>query len=80
MRHQRDWNSHAAFMNALVARRQIRLGGPLGNGERILLIIDAADATEAVEILDDDPWTSMDLLTIDQVDEWTILMDANHPG
>ena len=41
MREQPAWAEHAAFMNALAASRFIVLGGPLGNGERVLHIVEA---------------------------------------
>ena len=41
MREQQAWPEHAAFMNGLAASRFIVLGGPLGNGERVLHIVEA---------------------------------------
>ena len=35
------WTEHAAFMDALAYDAFVVLGGPVGNGARILLIIDA---------------------------------------
>lgn len=40
MAEQEKWGEHAAFMNALVKDGFIVLGGPLGDGTRILLIVD----------------------------------------
>jgi hypothetical protein len=37
MRQQEHWDEHAAFMDALAEEGFIILGGPLGDGERVLL-------------------------------------------
>ena len=62
------------FMNALAADGHIVLGGPLGDGERTLLIIEAASPDAVRRLLEPDPWTGMDLLTIDSITPWQILL------
>jgi len=67
-------NKHAAFMNALAEDGFVVLGGPLGDGARILLIIDA-DSEGAIQTrLAADPWTPMGLLRIAKVERWEILL------
>ena len=43
MREQDNWQAHAAFMDELTAEGFIVLGGPVGDGRRVLMIIEAAD-------------------------------------
>ncbi len=43
---QQDWEAHRTFMNALEAEGLVRLGGPLEEGEDILLIFRAKDKAE----------------------------------
>jgi uncharacterized protein YciI len=74
MRAQPAWDAHAAFMNALAADGHIVLGGPLGDGERTLLIIEAASPDAVRRLLEPDPWSGMDLLTIDSITPWHILL------
>jgi len=74
MREQAAWDAHAAFMNALAADGHIVLGGPLGNGERTLLIIEAASQDAVQRLLDSDPWSGMNLLKIDSITPWQILL------
>jgi uncharacterized protein YciI len=77
MRQQELWDEHAAFMNALVDDGFVVLGGPLGGGEKILLIIDA-ESEQAIEArLADDPWTPLGLLRIAKVERWEILLSAS---
>ena len=80
MPEQERWAEHAAFMNALAAERFIVLGGPLGESDRILLIINA-DSEEAIETrLAADPWTPMGLLRIAKVEAWEILLGDEEVG
>ena len=76
MPEQEKWAEHAAFMNALADDGFVVLGGPLGDGARILLIIDA-DSEGAIQTrLSADPWTPMGLLRIAKVERWEILLGA----
>jgi len=76
MRAQARWAEHAAFMNALAAERFVVLGGPLGSGEEILLVIDAADEAAVRARLAADPWSGSGILEIKSVEPWTILLDS----
>lgn len=76
MRQQEQWEEHAAFMNALADDGFVVLGGPLGDGEKILLIIAAKSERAIVARLADDPWTSLGLLRLAKVERWEILLNA----
>ena len=74
MAEQADWAGHATFMNRLAEEGFVVLGGPLGDGRRILLIVDA-ETEEAVQArLAADPWTPMGLLCITRIEPWRILL------
>ena len=76
MREQDQWDEHAKFMDDLVSSGFVILGGPLGNGSRILLIV-AADTHRSVEQrIADDPWSRNEILEIESVETWTLLMDS----
>ena len=74
MRDQALWAEHAAFMNALAAEGFVLLGGPLGTGEEVLLVIDAASEDIIRARLAADPWTDARLLVIKSVQPWTVLL------
>src|SRR2546426_4881107 len=67
MREQALWAEHAAFMNALATEGFVVLGGPLGTGEEVLLVIDAASEDTIRARLAADPWTAARLLVIQSV-------------
>jgi len=69
---QEDWQSHAAFMNALKADGFVLLGGALEGTSNVLLIIRASDAEQIRSRLSGDSWSRKDLLRITQVVPWTL--------
>lgn len=74
MRQQEQWDAHAAFMDALAEEGFIVLGGPLGDGEKVLLIFSAQSEQEIAARLTDDPWTPTGLLRTTKVERWEILL------
>jgi len=76
MRDQALWAEHAAFMNALAAEGFVVLGGPLGTGEEVLLVINAASEDIIRARLAADPWTDARLLVVKSVQPWTVLLEG----
>jgi hypothetical protein len=76
IRKQDAWNEHAAFMDALVDDCFVILGGPIGDGEQAMLVIEAADEVEIRARLARDPWAGMGLLLIGALQPWTIWLDG----
>lgn len=77
LREQSAWDEHAAFMDALAEDGFVVVGGPLADGPRTLLIVNARSEREVRRRLDDDPWTPMELLTIASVEPWQVLLGAD---
>jgi uncharacterized protein YciI len=76
-REQDGWHEHAVFMDALADEGFIVLGGPIGDGdgENTMLVIEA-DSEETVRArLAEDPWPE-ELLTIESIRPWTVLLRA----
>jgi uncharacterized protein YciI len=70
------WPEHAAFMNRLVDEGFVVLGGPLGDGERVLLVVNAESEMAIRRRIDADPWTPLRLLPIARVEPWQVLLGA----
>jgi len=75
-RDQPGWDAHATFMDGLVAAGFVALGGPVGDGERILLAVEAADEQDVRARLADDPWVAAGVLEVTLVKSWSIWLDA----
>ena len=75
-REQRGWDEHAAFMDRLLAEGFVVLGGPIGDGEKVMLVVEAADEEEVRRRLGPDPWAPMGVLVIGSTQSWTIWLDS----
>ena len=75
-REQRAWDEHATFMEGLVAGGFVILGGPIGNSQQVLLVVEAVDPDEIEARLSRDPWVPIGLLRIGAIEPWTIWLDG----
>jgi hypothetical protein len=75
-REQKAWDEHAAFMDGLVDDGLVILGGPIGDGTRTMLVIEATDEREIKTRFGEDPWALMGLLRIGEIQAWTIWLDG----
>src|SRR5438067_9465415 len=73
---QEAWDAHASFMNSLEKEGFIVLGGPLEETADVLLIARAATSNEIIQRLSADPWTSLDLLRVTRVTQWTLRLGS----
>jgi uncharacterized protein YciI len=76
IREQDGFDEHATFMDGLVDDGFVILGGPLGDGEEALEIIEADDEAAVMARLAKDPWRPMGLLHVGEVRRLTIWLDA----
>jgi uncharacterized protein YciI len=82
IRDQAGWVQHAAFMDELVEHRFIILGGPVGDGEETLHVVEAADENEIRARLAADPWARAGLLRVGTIEPWALWLDSrpHEPG
>jgi uncharacterized protein YciI len=77
MRRQKEWEAHAAFMDALADDGFIVAGGPLGGEDdavRVMHVVAAPDRA-AIELrMAQDPWTPMGMLRTISIEPWTVLL------
>jgi uncharacterized protein len=74
-REQRDWDAHADFVEDLVARGIVVMGGPLSDNSGSMVLMEGVSATEAEELVRDDPFVGNGVFVLDGVDEWTVYVD-----
>lgn len=74
-REQAGWDEHAAFMDALVDKGVVVLGGPVGegDGDYALLVMEVEDEAEARNWLAADPWGD-DMLVTESIDPWSVFL------
>ena len=78
IRSQDGWDEHAAFMDGLVEDGFLVVGGPLGDGERTLHLVEAAGQDEVRDRFGDDPWAAAGLLQIGSIESWALWLDGRH--
>lgn len=76
LREQSGFAEHAAFMDGLVERGVVILGGPLPD-RRVAMAFEVRSLEELHAHLANDPWTGSHLVD-DHVEPWTILLDSRH--
>lgn len=74
LREQAGWAEHAAFMDHLAESGFVALGGPLRDGDEILLMVRADSEVAVRERLAGDPWHVAGILEIASVDVWRIVL------
>jgi uncharacterized protein YciI len=75
-RDQAGWPEHAAYMDKLLADGFVIMGGPLDDGEHVLLILQAADEQEVADTLALDPWRPMGILATTTLQRWDVWLDS----
>ena len=75
MREQDGWDEHAKFMDELVERGFIVLGGPLADEHRVVHAVEAESEEAVRATLARDPWSGSHLV-VDTVEPWTIRLDS----
>ena len=75
LREQSGWSAHASFMDGLVDRGFVVLGGPLADDERVVHGVEAASEDDVRATLARDPWSETHL-HVEAIDPWTILLDG----
>lgn len=75
IREQADWTGHAAFMDGLVIDGLILVGGPVGDGQQTMHVVEARDEEEVRRRLADDPWAHAGLLEVGSIQTWALWLD-----
>ena len=72
---QAGWERHAAFMDDLLERGFMVLGGPLGDERRVVYAIESESEQAVRDTLAHDPWSGTHLV-VDAVEPWTVRLDG----
>lgn len=72
---QPDWDAHEAFVDELVERGTIVMGGPFSDYTGAMLLLEGVRHEEARSLLDQDPFVRNQVFVLDDVREWTIFVD-----
>lgn len=73
---QEAYEPHAAFINQLTREGVAVLGGWLARSGDVLLVLQASTADEVNRRLAEDPWTTLDILPVTRVEEWSLALGS----
>lgn len=74
---QKYWNEHASFMENLFDKGLIIMSGTYANHAAVMIIVEAADESEIVNIFKNDPFILKSIFVLDNIIEWEVSLDAH---
>jgi uncharacterized protein YciI len=75
VREQPDWDAHAEFVDALIERGTMVMGGPFSDNSGSMSLLEGVGADEARRILEEDPFMLNGVFELDEIREWTVFVD-----
>jgi hypothetical protein len=73
---QPEWDAHAKFVDELVERGEMVMGGPFADNSGSLVLLEGVDEDEVRRLLEADPFVVNGVFVVDDVRDWTIYVDA----
>jgi uncharacterized protein len=80
IREQPGWDAHAEFIDALVERGTMVMGGPFSDSSGSMSLLECVDAAEAERLVAGDPFVENGVFVLEEVREWTIFVDELTPA
>jgi len=80
VRDQPGWDAHAAFVDELVERGTMVMGGPFSDDSGSMILLEGVDSSAAEQLFDADPFVENGVFVLDEIREWTIFVDELTPG
>jgi uncharacterized protein len=77
---QPGWDDHAAFVDELVARGTMIMGGPLADYSGSVSILEDVGEKEARELVGRDPFMANGVFVLDDVRAWNVYVDELTPS
>jgi uncharacterized protein YciI len=76
VREQPYWAQHADFMDPLFENGTVVLGGPLADATGSLVVIEAENEQEVVDLFARDPFVVHDIFALSLRKQWLLFLDA----
>jgi uncharacterized protein len=75
VREQPGWDAHAAYVDALVERGTIVLGGPYADESGSMSVWEGVDEAEAARLVAQDPFIHNGVFVVDRILGWDVFVD-----
>ena len=76
---QPGWDEHAAFIDDLVERGIMVMGGPFADHSGTLVVLENVSEEEARELVAGDPFIANGVFVLDDVRAWNVYVDELTP-
>ena len=73
---QPGWDEHERYIDRLVERGIVVMGGPFSDWSGAMVIFDGITREDARTVIDSDPFVGTGVFVLDDVFEWTKYVDA----
>ena len=77
---QPGWEAHAAFIDELVARGTMVMGGPFADHSGSLIVLENVGEHEARELVARDPFVMNGVFVLEDVRAWNVYVDELTPS
>jgi hypothetical protein len=77
---QPGWDDHAAFVDELVARGTMVMGGPFADHSGSLIFLENVGEDEARELVARDPFVVNGVFVLEDVRAWNVYVDELTPS
>jgi uncharacterized protein YciI len=75
VREQPGWDEHAAFVDDLVDRGIMVMGGPFTDHSGSIQFYEGVSEEEARRIAQQDPWIANGVFVLEEVRSWNVIVD-----
>ncbi len=76
---QPGWDEHAAFVDELVARGMMVMGGPFADSSGSLIVLENVGEREARDLVARDPFLANGVFELEEVRAWNVYVDELTP-
>ena len=77
---QPGWEAHAAFVDRLVARGTMVMGGPFADYSGSLILLENVTEDEARDLVAGDPFIANGVFVLEDVRAWNVYVDELTPS
>jgi len=77
---QPGWDDHARFIDRLVERGVVVMGGSFTDNSGAMVIFEGITREDTRTVIDSDPFVANGVFVLDDVVEWTVFVDRQASG
>ena len=76
VREQPGWDAHATFIDGLIERGTMVMGGPFHDNSGSMMLFEGVGLSEAERLVAADPFIENGVFVLDEIREWDVFVDV----